>query len=86
MFVSGKLFQPNLNLWVRSRAYPRVYHPVRSLLKETSAFLAKLRLNWESLPETNTVAFYENSQITAIKSFMTIGPGLAPRLDQGPMV
>ncbi len=32
------------------------------------------RLNWVGLPETKTLAYYENSLITAVKSFVTFGP------------
>jgi hypothetical protein len=33
------------------------------------------RLGWKGLPVTNTLAFYENSKITAIKRLITLGPG-----------
>jgi hypothetical protein len=36
-----------------------------------------IRLGWKSLPETSTLAYYENSQITAVKSFITLAPGRA---------
>jgi hypothetical protein len=29
---------------------------------------------WRSLPGTYTVAYYEHSQITSVKSFITFGP------------
>ncbi len=34
-----------------------------------------IRFSWKGLPETNTLAYYENWQITAEKSFMTLAPG-----------
>ncbi len=32
------------------------------------------------MPETNTLAYYENSYITDVKSFITLGPGNATRM------
>jgi hypothetical protein len=32
------------------------------------------RLGWKGLPGTNAQAYYENSLITAVKSFITLGP------------
>jgi hypothetical protein len=40
------------------------------------ALPTNIRLGWKVLTRTDTVAYYEHSQITAVKSFM--------RLDQGP--
>jgi hypothetical protein len=37
---------------------------------------AKIRLGWKSLSGTNTLAYYENSQIAAVNSFITLAPGL----------
>jgi hypothetical protein len=34
-----------------------------------------VRLDWKSLPMTNTLAYHENAQFTALKSFITLGPG-----------
>ncbi len=34
-----------------------------------------IRLGWKNLPETNTLAYYENLSITAAKSFIVQGPG-----------
>ncbi len=34
-----------------------------------------IRLGWKDLPGTSTLAYYELSQITVIKSFKTLGPG-----------
>ena len=31
---------------------------------------ANIRLGWKSVPRTNTLAFYENPQITTVKSFI----------------
>jgi hypothetical protein len=40
------------------------------------ALLANIRLGWKRLRETNTLAYYEHSYITVVKSFMTLAPGL----------
>jgi hypothetical protein len=36
------------------------------------ALPANIRLGWKSLPGTNPPAYYENSQLTAIKRFITL--------------
>jgi hypothetical protein len=33
---------------------------------------ANIRLGWKRLAETNTLAIYENLQITAVKSFIVL--------------
>ncbi len=33
-------------------------------------------LGWKGLPGTNTLAYYENSLITVIKSYILLGPGV----------
>ncbi len=33
-----------------------------------------VRLDWKSLPGANTTYYYENSKITVVKSFITLGP------------
>jgi hypothetical protein len=35
------------------------------------ALLANIILGWKEIPETNTLSYYENSQITDAKSFTT---------------
>ncbi len=35
-----------------------------------------IRLGWKSLPGTNTLASYKNPYITAVKSFITLAPGV----------
>jgi hypothetical protein len=34
-----------------------------------------IRLGWKGLPGTNALAYYEKSQLTAVKSFITLAPG-----------
>ncbi len=36
---------------------------------------ANIRLRWEGLPGTKTLAYYEDLSITAVKSCVTLGPG-----------
>ncbi len=36
---------------------------------------ANIRLGWKALPETNTLAYYENLLITALISFIVQAPG-----------
>ncbi len=38
--------------------------------------LLENRLGWEPMSSTNTPAYYENSQIVAVKSFITLAQGL----------
>ncbi len=35
-----------------------------------------VRLCWKSLPGTNTLAYYKDSQITVVKSFITLAPSV----------
>ncbi len=50
-------------MWVRPGAYSRVDH-----LKDASlGYPPNIRLGWKGMPGTNTLAFYENSKITAVK-------------------
>jgi hypothetical protein len=41
------------------------------------AFSTKIRLSWNGMPETYTLAYYEHSNSTAVKSFITLDPVLA---------
>jgi hypothetical protein len=34
-----------------------------------------IRRSWRGLPEANTLAYYENKQITAVKGFIVQAPG-----------
>jgi len=44
-----------------------------------SALPTNIRLGWKGLPGTNTLAYYENLQLTAVKSFITFAPALSTR-------
>jgi hypothetical protein len=41
-----------------------------------SALLTNNRLGWKGLLGANTLAYYENSQLMAVKSFITLVPAL----------
>ncbi len=41
-----------------------------------------IRLGWKGLPGTNALAYYENSYVTAVKSFITLAPDLQEILKQ----
>ncbi len=46
------------------------------LLGRLLASPTNIRLGWKGLPGTNTLAYYENLQIMAVKSFILRAPGL----------
>jgi hypothetical protein len=39
------------------------------------ALPTNIRVSWKGLPGTNNPAYYENPEITAVKSFITQAPG-----------
>jgi len=53
-------------------AYPRVEHLKSASLGQAPASPANIRLGWKSLSGTNSLAYYENSLITAVKSFVIL--------------
>jgi hypothetical protein len=46
-----------------------------SILGRLLALPTNIRLYWINLPRTNNLAYYPNAKITAVESFMTLGPG-----------
>ncbi len=60
-----------------SKAYPRVEHLKGASLGYAPALPKNIGLGCKGLEGINTLAYYENPQITAVKSFI----GLAPRLE-----
>jgi hypothetical protein len=40
------------------------------------ALPTNIRLDWKDLPGTNAQAYYEKSYLTAVKSFITLAPGI----------
>jgi hypothetical protein len=63
-----------LCLWIRSWAYPRVEHLKGASLGYAPALPTNIRLGWNGLPGTNTLAYYGKAQLTAVKSFITLTP------------
>ncbi len=53
-------------------------HLKDALVGYALALPSNIKLGWKGLPETNTLAYYENPQITAVKSFIVQAPGVAP--------
>ncbi len=53
----------------------KVNHLKADSLWEAPALLASIRVGWNGLPGTNTLAYYEHLTITSIKSFIRFGPG-----------
>ncbi len=60
--------------WVRPEAYPRVEYLKGASPSWALFFLTNIRLSWKELPGTNTLAFYEYSEILDTKSFRTLDP------------
>jgi hypothetical protein len=52
-------------------------------LGRAPALLANIRLAGTGLPGTNTLAYYEHLQITAVKSFITADSGYVQRRSRG---
>ncbi len=69
-FVLGKPFKLS-----KPGAYPRTKYFKGASLWQASTLVANVRLARKGLPWTNTLAYYEHSQITYVKSFITLGPG-----------
>ncbi len=60
---------------------------IRSYLKGASlgqapALRANIRQGWKGLPGTNTLAYYDNLQIRAVKCFITLTPGYRNKISQ----
>jgi hypothetical protein len=75
VFALAKPFKPNLMFVGRPELTKEwskwnLLHSGRLL-----AFLTNIGLGWKGLAGPNTLAFCENSYITAVKSFITLGPG-----------
>ncbi len=64
MFVPRKIFRPSPMFVGEDRSLPKAL-----------AFPANIRLGWKGLPGTNTLAYYEKPQISALISFKGQAPG-----------
>ncbi len=67
-----------LCLWIRQGAYPTVEHlkGACASLRQAPALPANISLGWKGFPGTNALAYYKNSYLTAVKSFITLAPGV----------
>jgi hypothetical protein len=52
------------------------FQPSLIFAGEARAFTVNIRLGWKFSPGTNTLAYYENLYITAVKSFIGLAPGV----------
>ncbi len=60
MFISGKLFQPNIMLVGKARSVAYSGSPEICFAQVGSGLTRKHKTRLESLLETNTLAYYEN--------------------------
>ncbi len=67
MFVRGKPLKPSLIFAGKTGAYPSE---------------APDRLGWKGFLEKNTVAYYENPLITAVKSFIWLARGPSSEIQE----
>jgi hypothetical protein len=51
-----------------------VEHLKGASLGEAPALSANIRIGWKGLPEANTLAYYKNPQIMAVKGFIAQAP------------
>ena len=70
MLVPGKPIQSSLMFAGKAKAcLSGATH------RQALAFPSDIRLGWKGLPGTNSLAYYERSYLTAVKSFITLRPG-----------
>ncbi len=74
MFATVELFQHGPLFGVRPGAHPRVEHQNNASLRQAQVLLQNIRLVWQDFLGKYTVAYYKNYWITAVKSFITLGP------------
>jgi hypothetical protein len=75
VFARGKPFHSNLMFVRKAVAYPSGAPERGSPLGLALGLTANIRLSCKGLPSTNTLPYNENSQITDINCFITLGPG-----------
>ncbi len=69
MFLPGKPFQSSIMFAGKAGAYPS-----EAPFRYSNLGYANIRLGWKGLPRTNTLAYYENPSIMAVKSFVGLAP------------
>jgi hypothetical protein len=72
VFVPSKSFQPSLMFAEPTRVKHFSGAP---LYCRPLALAANIRINLKGLPVTNALAYYENPQITVVKSFIGLARG-----------
>jgi hypothetical protein len=75
VFVPGRSFQLSLMFAGKAGTYPTIKHLKGALVGKVLALPTNIRLGCRALPGTSTLAFYKNLNITAVKLFITMGPG-----------
>jgi hypothetical protein len=59
---------------VKPGAYPRVEHLKGAFFCEALALPSNIRLGWKGLLGANTLTYYNNPKIAAVKSFIVQAP------------
>jgi hypothetical protein len=77
VFVLGKHFLLSLMFVGKARSLLLSRKLEDASLGQAPALHINIRLGWKGLPGTNTVAYSENLQITAVKSFIVQAPGVS---------
>ncbi len=72
MFAPGNPLQPSLIFVDRPGPYPRMKHLKDASNRLAQASLASIKLGWKGLEGTNTLAYYEQSQIAELEKFHNI--------------
>jgi hypothetical protein len=72
LLVRGRPFQPSLLFEVRPGAYTKVEHLKGASLEWAMTLLSYIILVCEGMPMTETIAYCENSLITAVKSLIPL--------------
>ncbi len=65
-----------MRLWVRQETTQVKHLSGAPLSDRLLAVSTNNRLGWKGLPGANALAHYENSQLMAVKSFITLDPGV----------
>jgi hypothetical protein len=76
VFVPGKPFQPSPMFSERLELTLVEQVSGGPLYGKLLVLPATISLGWKGMPWTNSLAYYEHSQITEEKSFITLGTGV----------
>jgi hypothetical protein len=75
VFVPSEPSKPSLMLEGKAGAYLSEAPFMCSTLGKTPGITQNIKIGWKSLLVTKSLVYYENSYITAGKSFTTLHPG-----------